>query len=123
MKTGSLRRSGVLWLALAAVAGAAFGQEETALKPIPGLSQEKFGKVEDLRARLREQQRNLMSLPDSAQLIRAAAKGAAYNVQINLSSIKDAVFREHLAKETDELLRRVLKESADLEERVERSLG
>lgn len=59
----------------------------------------------------------------AAQLIRAAAKGAAYNVQINLSSIKDAVFREHLAKETDELLRRVLKESADLEERVERSLG
>jgi glutamate formiminotransferase/formiminotetrahydrofolate cyclodeaminase len=59
----------------------------------------------------------------AAQLIRAAAKGAAYNVQINLSSIKDAVFREHLAKETDELLRRVLEESADLEERVERSLG
>ena len=59
----------------------------------------------------------------AAQLIRAAAKGAAYNVQINLSSIKDAVFREHLAKQTDELLSRVLKEAADLEELVERSLA
>ena len=59
----------------------------------------------------------------AAQLIRAAAKGAAYNVQINLSSIKDAVFREHLAKQTNEILSRVMKEAGDLEELVERSLA
>ncbi len=59
----------------------------------------------------------------AAYNIRAAAKGAAYNVQINLSSIKDGVFREHLAKQTDEMLNRVLKEAADLEELVERSMG
>jgi glutamate formiminotransferase/formiminotetrahydrofolate cyclodeaminase len=59
----------------------------------------------------------------AAQLIRAAAKGAAYNVQINLSSIKDAVFREHLAKQTDERLKQVLKETAELEESVERRLA
>ncbi len=58
----------------------------------------------------------------AAQLIRAAAKGAAYNVQINLSSIKDAVFLEHLAKQTDEILNRTLKETAELEEWVERKL-
>jgi len=59
----------------------------------------------------------------AAQLIRAAAKGAAYNVQINLSSIKDAVFREHLAKQTNEILSRVMKEARHLEELVERSLA
>ncbi len=59
----------------------------------------------------------------AAQLIRAAAKGAAYNVQINLSSIKDAIFREHLAKQTDELLKRVLKVTAGLEDSVEQRLA
>ncbi len=59
----------------------------------------------------------------SAQLIRAAAKGAAYNVRINLSSIKDEEFRGSLAARTDELLTRTLAEVSDLEKTVERSLA
>jgi methenyltetrahydrofolate cyclohydrolase len=58
----------------------------------------------------------------AVQLIRAAAKGAAYNVRINLSSIKDAEFCGHLAAQTDEALTRTLSEVNALEEMVERSL-
>jgi hypothetical protein len=45
--------------------------DESKLKPIPGLLQKKFAKVEDLSTRLRQQQRNIWSLPDSAKLIQA----------------------------------------------------
>ncbi len=58
----------------------------------------------------------------AVQLIRAAAKGAAYNVRINLSSIKDSEFCGHLTAQTDEALTRTLSEVNALEEMVERSL-
>ncbi len=71
MKTGVWRARLIVWLAVVTVPAASPGQDETEFKPIPGLSQEKFAKVEDLSARLRQQQRNLMVLPDSAQILRA----------------------------------------------------
>lgn len=43
----------------------------------------------------------------SAQLVRAAANGAAYNVRINLPEIKDRDFTSKLAAETSDLLVRI----------------
>lgn len=43
----------------------------------------------------------------AAQLMRAAANGAAYNVRINLAGIKDPDFRSRLSTETSRLLGRV----------------
>ena len=43
----------------------------------------------------------------AAQLMRAAANGAAYNVRINLAGIKDPDFRSRLSTETSRLLERI----------------
>ena len=43
----------------------------------------------------------------AAQLMRAAANGAAYNVRINLTAVKDRDFTSKLATETFEFLERV----------------
>ncbi len=43
----------------------------------------------------------------SAQLIRAAAEGATYNIRTNLSAIKDQNFNSQIAAETSELLDRI----------------
>ncbi|MFP3929265.1 MAG: cyclodeaminase/cyclohydrolase family protein [Desulfobacteraceae bacterium] len=58
----------------------------------------------------------------SAQLIRAAAKGAAYNIKINLSSINEPDFCETLAALATELLSRTLTDVSELEEVLERAL-
>lgn len=51
----------------------------------------------------------------SAQLVRAAANGAAYNVRINLPGIKDENFKAKLASETSQLLARIEASLTDVE--------
>jgi len=61
----------------------------------------------------------------SLQLVRAIANGAAYNVRINLSGIKDDRFKSTLASETSELLARIEESLKEMErfvtDRLERT--
>ncbi|MGD2125576.1 MAG: cyclodeaminase/cyclohydrolase family protein [Desulfobacteraceae bacterium] len=59
----------------------------------------------------------------SAQLIRAAAVGAAYNVRINLSSIEDETFCRELETELSDLLSQITNSVEGLSKAVERGLG
>lgn len=59
----------------------------------------------------------------AAQLIRAAAMGAAYNVRINIGSIKDEAFVNQLTEKTGALLQKVHADVAELEELMEKGLG
>ncbi len=54
----------------------------------------------------------------SAQLVRAAANGAAYNVRINLPGIKDEDFKARLASEASQLLARIEGSLRDVEKSV-----
>ena len=56
-------------------------------------------------------------------MIRTAAMGAAYNVRINLSSIKDKDFANDLAQKTNTILAGVKADVAAFEEWVETNLG
>jgi methenyltetrahydrofolate cyclohydrolase len=58
----------------------------------------------------------------AAQLLRAAAVGAGYNVRINLRGIQDLSFRSRMGSETSELLGRIEAAIADLENAVESRL-
>jgi formiminotetrahydrofolate cyclodeaminase len=58
----------------------------------------------------------------AAQLLRAAAVGASYNVRINLQGIQDPSFRSLIGSETSEVLGRIEAAIADLEKTVERRL-
>ena len=58
----------------------------------------------------------------AAQLIRAAAHGAAYNVRVNLSGIKDPDFCNGLSSETSQLLERLERSVTDLERAVQARL-
>jgi hypothetical protein len=71
MKIPNWRAGLILWLIVGAVPAASSAPDETVLKPIPGLLQEKFARVEELFIRLRQQQHNIWSLPDSAKFIQA----------------------------------------------------
>jgi formiminotetrahydrofolate cyclodeaminase len=59
----------------------------------------------------------------AVQLMRAAAAGAAYNVRINLSGIKDQELTGKLSARTGELLAQIRAEAATLEQMVEEKLG
>ena len=59
----------------------------------------------------------------AAQLIRAAAMGAAYNVRINLLNITDETFSATLKSEEPGLLARIKDQVGKIEEAVERNLG
>lgn len=59
----------------------------------------------------------------SAQLLRAAAVGAAYNVRVNLLSIRDEDFSAKLKQEAAELVAHTANSVDRLDEAVERSLG
>ena len=59
----------------------------------------------------------------AVHLVRAAAAGAAYNVRINLSGIKDQAFTGTLSGRAGELLAQILSETAELEQIVEQKLG
>jgi formiminotetrahydrofolate cyclodeaminase len=58
----------------------------------------------------------------AAQLLRAAATGAAYNVKINLPGIRDPAFRSQIGSKTSELLDRLQAEITELEKSLERRL-
>ena len=58
----------------------------------------------------------------SAQLIRAAAIGAAYNVRTNLSAAKDQNFNSRIAAETSELLNKIMQSTERLEGVLENRL-
>jgi len=59
----------------------------------------------------------------AVQMMRAAAAGAAYNVRINLSGIKDRELIETLSVRTGELLAQIRSEAAVMENMVEEKLG
>lgn len=59
----------------------------------------------------------------SAQLLRASAVGAAYNVRINLLSIGDKAFSAKLKREAEELVAHTANSADRLGEAVERSLS
>lgn len=59
----------------------------------------------------------------AAQLIRAAAMGAAYNVRINLSGIVDEEFSSRLEREVAQLLPLITKEVERLAGTVESKMG
>jgi methenyltetrahydrofolate cyclohydrolase len=58
----------------------------------------------------------------AAQLIHAAAKGAAYNVKVNLPGIKDSDFRSKLFSETSQLLKRIEDSVKDMESTIHERL-
>jgi formiminotetrahydrofolate cyclodeaminase len=58
----------------------------------------------------------------AAQLLRAAALGAGYNVRINLQGIQDPAFRSQIVSETSDLLDRIEAAIRELEKTVERRL-
>ena len=97
--------------------------KDATLAPLETLR--RVGEIADL-CRLAIDKGNQNCITDvgvAAQFIRAAANGAAYNVRVNLSSIKDAEFRVRLAAEMDEILVRTLSEVKTMEEIVNRKLG
>ena len=59
----------------------------------------------------------------AVQMARAGALGAAYNVRINLGSIKDQGAVAKLRKETDTLITKVLKSAQSMEAMIEAGLG
>lgn len=59
----------------------------------------------------------------AVQLIRTAAFGAAYNVQINAKAIKDQQEAQRLLTETERTLQQILREVGKLEKTVEERLG
>ncbi|MBW2030487.1 MAG: cyclodeaminase/cyclohydrolase family protein [Deltaproteobacteria bacterium] len=59
----------------------------------------------------------------AALLIESAAKGAVYNIRVNLSSIDDAAFSEKMAEEAREVSERVKGELGGLRDMVEKRLG
>ncbi|MBW1729500.1 MAG: cyclodeaminase/cyclohydrolase family protein [Deltaproteobacteria bacterium] len=59
----------------------------------------------------------------AALLINSAAKGAAYNVRINLPGISDKAFSARMAEEADNLLTQINNEVERLEKTVEERLG
>ena len=75
--------------------------------------------------RLTLERGNTNCLSDAAvagQLMRAAAHGAAYNVRINLSSVKDEDFKSRYLKKTEELLARAVKAAREFDEHTIRGL-
>jgi len=58
-----------------------------------------------------------------ALLLRAAARGSAYNVRINLTGIKDQDFNDKLAGESSELLARIEKAVREIEDKIETRIG
>lgn len=59
----------------------------------------------------------------SVQLLRAAAMGAAYNVRINLGSLRDAAFVAECRREVDRLIEKVQSEAERLSAEIDRRLG
>jgi formiminotetrahydrofolate cyclodeaminase len=59
----------------------------------------------------------------AAQLLRAGALGASYNVRINLGGLKDKVWADELADKTSRFVNRLTAEVAELEQLVEKGLG
>ena len=59
----------------------------------------------------------------AAQLIRAGAVAASYNVRVNLAFLADTAIREQLSAETARALTEVLAAVGSVEERVESGLG
>jgi len=59
----------------------------------------------------------------AAQMIRASAAGAAYNVRVNLSGIKDQTLVNDLSGRTSELMKQITEAVARLEKTVEQKLG
>jgi formiminotetrahydrofolate cyclodeaminase len=59
----------------------------------------------------------------AALLAQSGIKGALYNVEINLTSIKDQHFKERLIAEKDEILKEAVKMQKEIEERLNNSLA
>lgn len=59
----------------------------------------------------------------AALLAQSGIKGALYNVEINLTSIKDQQFKERLIAEKDEILKEAVKLQKEIEERLNNSLA
>lgn len=59
----------------------------------------------------------------AALLAQSGIKGALYNVEINLTSIKDQQFKERLIAEKDEILKEAVKMQKEIEERLNNSLA
>jgi|WetSurMetagenome_2_1015567.scaffolds.fasta_scaffold05316_4 methenyltetrahydrofolate cyclohydrolase len=92
---------------------------------VPLATLENLRRVADL-AREALQHGNPNCLTDAGvavQLMRAAAAGAAYNVRINLSGIKDRKVAEELSARSRKLYAQIDKAAAELEELVEERLG
>lgn len=65
----------------------------------------------------------LTDVGTAVQMARAGALGAAYNVRINLGSIKDQGAVAKLRQETDTLITKVLKSAQSMEAMIEAGLG
>jgi formiminotetrahydrofolate cyclodeaminase len=59
----------------------------------------------------------------AALLAQSGIRGALYNVEINLSSIKDQQFKERLAGEKEEILKEAVKLQKDIEEHLNNSFA
>jgi formiminotetrahydrofolate cyclodeaminase len=59
----------------------------------------------------------------AALLAQSGIRGALYNVEINLSSIKDQQFKERLAREKEEILKEAVKLQKDIEEHLNNSFA
>ena len=59
----------------------------------------------------------------AALLAHAAAKGAAYNVRVNIQALDDKSKGQHLAREADQLVKRAAEHAAQATAIVERALG
>jgi len=59
----------------------------------------------------------------AAQLMRAAANGAAYNVKVNLSGITDPDFASRLSSETSQALERIERSVGDMEKALQERLS
>ena len=59
----------------------------------------------------------------AALLAEAACKGADYNVRVNVSALEDRSKGEHLARESTQLVKRVVDFAAKVADRVESSLS
>jgi formiminotetrahydrofolate cyclodeaminase len=59
----------------------------------------------------------------AALLAQSGIRGALYNVEINLSSIKDQQFKERLAREKEEILKEAVRLQKDIEEHLNNSFA